>query len=134
MDKYCDKLIEKCEAELDALSKKADLDDNGLSRLDRWSHVLKSLETVKAMRDSQSYPASYGHPLRSPDYAGRIEWYPRTAYGDSAMRNAVRAPYGDSAAYGHADSLSDLHHAINAAKSEREREILRRAMREIEGM
>lgn len=127
-DSWCDKLIDKCDSELVALSKKADLDDNGLQRLKRWSQSLQALETVKAMREAypRGYAENYGAmpPRDTPDPYGRVYWPPRTYYGENWPRDM----------YGHADSttLAKLHRAMSEATTERERDAIRRAIRDLE--
>lgn len=129
---WCEKLIDKCDAELDALSKKPDLDDNNLQRLKRWSQSLQALETVKAMRDAypHGYAESYGGmPYHDTTY-GRGSRYPRMYYGDEPRDNWPRDMYG------HADSttLSKLHRAMSEAKTDRERDAIRRAIRDLESV
>lgn len=130
MPNCLDKLIGMCDDELDALSKKSALDDNGLARLKRWAQTLSSLETVKAMRESypDGYPArNYGaSPMR--DSYGRPFGWPRMAYfGD--MPDWPRDSYG-----AHDETtVAHLRNALAAAKTERERDAIRRAIRDIDG-
>lgn len=127
---WCEKLIDKCDAELDALSKKPDLDDNNLQRLKRWSQSLQALETVKAMREAypRGYAENYGAMPHhdAPDPYGRMYAPMRAYYSDTSRDNW----------YGHAESttLSKLHRAMSEAKTERERDAIRRAIRDLESV
>ncbi len=136
MSAWCQKLMDKCESELEALSKKPDLDDNGLARLKRWTQSLSALETIKAMRESypDGYaPRNYGAaPYRDAHveaYGHPFGWGRMAYYGDMSRRaDWPRDSYG-----GHDSmTLPALRRMMDTAVSDKERDAIRRAIRDIE--
>ena len=124
---YMDKLKKKLCDELDEYARKPDMSAGDLEAIHKLTDTIKNIDKIDALEENGEY-----------SQAGDWEMNGRGSYnrGSSyARRRDSRGRYS-SRMYSRGDAkehmMMELEEAMSAASSEREREIIRRAMSQLE--
>ena len=118
------KLREMLCDELEKITNKGELSAGSLDVIDKLTHSIKSIDTIEAMEDS-GYSRDGMSYARGWDSRGR--YYSRDGYS-----------YGEDGSYGYSrgDDMTNLkkglHGMLEDAKTEEERKMIKKFMRQVE--
>ena len=123
---YMDKLRDKLCDELEEIANKGDLGAGDLEIVHKLTDTIKNLDKIEMLEDGYSQAGDWemegrGSYNRGSSYRGRK----RDSMGRYSRRMYSR---GDAKEH----MMMDLEEAMNAATSERDKEIIRRAMSQLE--
>lgn len=130
---YLHELKEKLCDELEEIAKKPDMSAGDLETVHKLTDTIKNIEKIDMLEDDGGYS-------RDGDWMARGTYDRGNSYArrkrDSMGRYSRDGRMHDRVMYSRADAkdhmMGELEEAMNAASTDREREIIRRAMDQIE--
>lgn len=130
---YLHELKEKLCDELEEIAKKPDMSAGDLETVHKLTDTIKNIDKIDMLEDDGGYS-------RDGDWMARGTYDRGSSYArrkrDSMGRYSRDGRMHDRVMYSRADAkdhmMGELEEAMNAASSDREREIIRRAMDQIE--
>ena len=126
--------------ELAKITKKGELSAGSLDAVDKLTHSIKSIDTIIAMDeysedDGMSYGDSYARGGNRGENRGRSNARGRDTMGRYTSNNAYRDSYARRG-YSRDEEMEDLkmnlHEMLEDAKSEEERKMIRRWIKQVE--
>lgn len=125
---YMDKLKDKICKELDEYASKPGMSSGDLEAIHKLSDTIKNLDKIEMLEDDGYSQAG--------DWDGRVSYARGSSYRGRKRDSMGR--YSRSGRYSRADAsehmMMELEEAMNAASNDREREIIRRAMSQLENV
>ena len=137
---YMDKLRDKLCDELDEIARKGELGAGDLEIVHKLTDTIKNLDKIEILEEDGGYSQAgdwemegRGSYARGSSYANRGKHYVRGHYSRDSYSMEGR---GNRGGYSRHDAkeamMNELEEAMNAAMTDRERDIIKRAMDQLE--
>lgn len=127
---YLHELKEKLCDELEEIAKKPDMSAGDLETVHKLTDTIKNIDKIDMLEDDGGYSRDGDLMARGTYDRGSSYARKRDSMGRYSRRMGNRVMYSRADAKDH--MMGELEEAMNAASTDREREIIRRAMDQIE--
>ena len=135
---YMDKLKDKLCKELDEYARKPDMSAGDLEAIHKLSDTIKNLDKIEMLEDDRYSQRGYSREggnsyARGSSYANRGMHYVRGHYSRDGYSDEGRGGRGGYSRHDAKEAMmNQMENLMDEAESEREREIIRRAMSQLE--